>query len=139
MKITKGLPFPVPQQQPDSYLNQANPVSATLYPVLPVTSNVRLQILAGRITWAVTQPTPLELVVTIDGQTIIFSLPNPVTNTAYEAWVSPLETVGDLRILDTSRSQPFILEGRSVQVQARITWAVTQPTPLECRVKWARW
>jgi len=139
LKITKGLPFPVPQQQPDSYLNQANPVSATLYPVLPVTSNVRLQILAGRITWAVTQPTPLELVVTIDGQTIIFSLPNPVTNTAYEAWVSPLETVGDLRILDTSRSQPFILEGRSVQVQARITWAVTQPTPLECRVKWARW
>ena len=34
--------------------------------------------------------------------------------------------------------RPFLYEGRSVKVEVRITWAVTQPTPLVCRVKWAK-
>lgn len=131
-----------PRQQPDAVLSQANPVSTTLYTVLATTRNVRIISMSDFITWAVTQPTPLDIIVTIDGQTIIFVRDNPVSGTPYSAtWqeysAEVVQTQGPANANTPNRS--FLLEGRSVKVEARVTWAVTQPTPLVYRVKWAKW
>lgn len=131
--------FP-PKAMADAVISQANPVSATLYEVLPTTRNCRILSLSATITWAVTQPTPLEIVVTCDGNTIVFQTANPVSATPYQAALrtSAAETsqvllgISDLFVTG-------LLEGRSVRVQVRITWAVTQPTPLVCRIKYAQW
>jgi len=130
-----------PAQQADAVLSQANPVSNTLYTVLATTRNVRIISIATNITWAVTQPTPIEVVFTNDGQTIVHQKGNPVSATGY----TDLKDAGGTALLqylgatDFSQYRSFMYEGRSVLVQARITWAVTQPTPLVCRVKWAKW
>ena len=130
------------QQQADAEISQANPVSATLYEVLATTKNVKIISMMVYITWAVTQPTPLEIVVTVDGKTLIFSQANPVSGT----WYTPVIAVYDgdaLQIMANSVSvgsqQAFEnSSGRSVRVQVRVTWATTQPTPLVCRVKYAK-
>ena len=126
------------QYQADATISQANPVSATLYEVLPTTANCRLIAIGCNITWAVTQPTPLDVIVTVDGVTLTFSKTNPATATAYEpAFESDSGTqMSNYNVAVPTRA--FLLEGRSVRVQIRITWAVTQPTPLICRVKWAK-
>jgi hypothetical protein len=135
---TSGTPQ-VFQHQQDAYLSQANPVSAQKYTVLDTTNNVRLISIAAKITWATTQPTPLRVYVTIDGQTFTFEKANPVSGTTYYAFLyagnsndyQPLGT-------DDQTGRPFMLEGRSVKVEVQITWATTQPTPLECRVRYAK-
>jgi hypothetical protein len=128
------------QHQADAVLSQDNPVSTTLYTVLDTTRNVRIIDIAANITWAVTQPSPLEVVVTIDGQTIVFGQINPVSATQYSP--NPdAALAGANQTLATTNFMPyraFLLEGRSVKIQVRVTWAVTQPTPLECRVKYAK-
>lgn len=132
----------VPRQMADVAISQANPVSATLYEVLPTTKNVRLISISAMITWGVTQPTPLEVLVTIDGQTINYNVANPVSATNYFAIPNPelAETTQALGTSSTTQQgRSFLHEGRSVRVQVRITWAVTQPTPLVCRVKYAKW
>lgn len=137
-----GTPAKVPAQQADAAISQANPVSTTLYEVLPTTKNVRIISIAANITWATTQPTPLEVVVTIDGISFVFVQPNPVTATNYCAGLSG-EKAENAQIFFAAAAadqyRAFMLEGRSVRVQARVTWATTQPTPLVCRVKYARW
>jgi hypothetical protein len=127
--------------QADAAISQANPVSTTLYEVLATTANVRIISIGAQIDWAVTQPTPMEVLVTIDGQVITFSVANPVSgsghgavidsNTIIQALVSGSGFAYNLR--------GFLLEGKSVRVQIRITWAITQPTPLTCRVKYAKY
>lgn len=132
---------PLFKHQADATLSQANPVSATLYTVLATTKNVRIISIKTNITWAVTQPTPLEVVVTIDGITMIFWVTNPGSATDYFASVEAGvdETLQTLETTDRLKTgRPFLLEGRSVKVEVRITWAVTQPTPLVCRVKYAK-
>ena len=129
------------QQQADATISQTNPVSTTLYPVLAATANVRLISIETDITWATTQPTPLEIVVTIDGVSTIFLVANPVSATPYFASLDANATAAtqDLETTDrTATGRSFLLEGRSIQVQARITWATTQPTPLNVRVKYAK-
>jgi hypothetical protein len=129
------------QHQPDAYLSQINPISTQLYDVLPTTTNVRILNMASMITWAVTQPTPLEIVVTIDGNTIIYSVANPVSLTAYFPAPRPFDNeAAQSNVLnyDEQRFTMPMLEGRSVRVQIRVTWAVTQPTLLIGRVKYAR-
>jgi len=129
------------QHQPDAVLNQANPVSGTLYPVLPVNEDVRIISVYARITWAVTQPTPFEALITIDGNTLIHVGNNPISNTNYEAiLVGENAENGQYLItgVDRTSNRAFLYEGQSISVQARITWAITQPTPMVMRVKWAR-
>ncbi len=134
-----------PKLQADAVLSQANPVSTTLYTVLVTSPNVMIRSIETHVTWAVTQPTPLEVVVTIDGQTIIFLVANPVSGSYYYAFPEPAtaENAQYLSLFNAYNSQPLgkavLLEGRSVRVQMRVTWAVTQPTPLVGRVKHARW
>ena len=129
------------KQQLDAAIVQANPVSTTLYEVLPTTNNVKIISISAEIDWGITQPTPLEIVMTIDGITTIFSQTNPVTGTIY----SPFRTVYDTEAgqlmnsdIDSALRTTFPIEGGTVRVQIRITWAVTQPTPLKCRVKYAK-
>jgi len=135
----------LPAQRADAVLSQANPVSTTLYEVLPTTRNVRIQSIMAAITWAVTQPTPLDVVVTVDGQTIVYTIANPVTATGYVAVILPSaseanQPLRELNLDNEYRARSLgLFEGRSVRVQIRITWAVTQPTPLECRVKYAKY
>jgi hypothetical protein len=130
------------KHQADATLSQANPVSTTLYTVLNTTRDVRLRSINANITWAVTQPTPLEIVVTIDGQTITYIGANPVSATEYEA--KPNKQNSDTNqylgviVNDVQSPGGFLLEGKSVRVQVRVTWAVTQPTLLVCRVKYAK-
>ena len=129
----------VPEHQADAYLSQANPVSGTWYTVLDTTKNVRLLSLYATIVWTTTQPTPLEVRVTIDGQTETFAVANPVSGTDY---IGVLGYAGASYLINTfteQRSRAFLLEGRSVKVEVRITWATTQPTPLQCRVKYAKY
>jgi len=134
----------VPEHQADAFLSQTNPVSGTLYTVLDTTKNVRIISIAAWVTWSTTQPTPLDVVITIDGQTIIFSTTNPVSVTPYVAALYPSQAeVGQFLRAETDTLAlfrlPFSIEGRSVKVEARITWATTQPTPLACRVKYAKY
>ena len=129
--------------QADAAISQANPVSTTLYTVLDTTKNVRVISINAAVTWAVTQPTPLEVVVTIDGTTIIFLFANPVSAQNYIAHLTPYDAAATQALYAASGApsdmqSSFLLEGRSVKVQVRITWAVTQPTPLVCRVKYAK-
>ncbi len=127
--------------QPDAYLSQDDPVSATWYPILPTTLNARILSVYCNVDWGVTQPTPLELRVTVDGIPIIYAQANPVSATPYYP-----QPAGDLAMAgqymtpttDYAWYKPFIIEGRSISVDVRITWAVTQPTPLRSRVKWAK-
>jgi len=128
------------QHQADAYLSQVNPVSAQWYTVLDTTANVRIIGIAARVTWAVTQPTPLQVRITIDGNVITHSITNPVSATVYHAYIDSWEAEAT-QILSTtvySAYRSFIYEGRSVKVEAAITWATTQPTPLVCRVKYAK-
>lgn len=131
------------QHQADATLSQVNPVSTTLYTVLDTTKNVRLLSIDAKITWATTQPTPLEVVVTIDGVSIVFGVSNPVSAQDYHASLLPYVEAANEQLFATSGGisdmmRAFLLEGRSVKVQVRITWATTQPTPLICRVKYAK-
>ena len=129
------------QHQADAVLSQANPVSATLYQVLATTKNVRIIGFMTNITWATTQPTPLEVIITVDGQTITFVIANPVSATPYYDFINK-NAAADAQSCTTdineAQRRSFLLEGRSVKVEVRITWATTQPTPLVCRVKYAK-
>ena len=131
----------VPKKMPDATLTQNNPVSTTLYEVLPLTSNVRIYSISVAVTWAVTQPTPLEVVLTVDNQTIIYIVGNPVSAQQYAAATQDgaSEASQALSVTWFGEYRAFLMEGRQVRVQVRVTWAVTQPDPLFCRVKYAKW
>lgn len=135
--------------QGDSYFSQANPVSTTLYPwkdestgnLLGTQKNVRIISVAAYVTWAVTQPTPLEIVCTVDGKTIIFVKGSPISAMPYTGYLSGELAENNQQMAEGAGlliNRSFLLEGRSVKVEARITWAVTQPTPFVLRVKWAK-
>ena len=129
--------------QSDATLSQANPVSGTKYTVLDTTKNLRIIGISVKITWATTQPTPLEVHITIDGNTITHTFTDPVSATEYVAYRdrSKAATAQGLKAFleaDELTAPAFLYEGRSVKVEAEITWATTQPTPLEVRVKYAK-
>jgi len=129
------------EQKADATLSQANPVSGTLYTVLATTTKVRIISIEIHITWGVTQPTPLEIVVTIDGVSTIFTVTNPTSGAPYFASLNANAAANAQTLEGTDRTafgRPFLLEGRSVKIEARITWATTQPTPLVARVKYAK-
>ena len=140
-----------PRHQADSVTIVAAPVSGTKYEwragetgagaELGDQSNVRIISVAIKVTWATTQPTPIQLYLMLDGQTLLFTKTDPVTATDYLAEFRPqfLETSQALAIWAVAREYTDLLEGRSVKVECEITWAITQPTDLTMRVKWAKW
>ena len=129
-----------PIHQADAVLSQANPISTTLYPVLAATKNVRIICLSASVEWATNQPTPLELVVTIDGQTVIYLAVNPVSAGNYTARVRAANAANNQVLdgtVDFESYRAFLQEGRSVKIDARYTGAAGT-TLLSCRVKWAK-
>jgi len=127
------------KQQADAELTQNNPSNTTLYTVLATTKNVRIIGISFNITWAVTQPTAMRVYITIDGLTIISGIGAPVSGTSYH-----VDMVSDNVLIsmpatttDNAQIRAFLLEGRSVKVEVEVDWAVTQPTPLFCRVRYA--
>lgn len=135
----KWIPFY--QQQVDVLLNQSNPVSTTFYPVLPTTVNARLESIGIYVVWATNQPSELRVSITIDGKTISHHVANPLNATLYypqlvddTAVNQLLATTFDILTLMALS----LLEGKSVKVDASTTWAVTQPSALVCRLKYAK-
>lgn len=130
-------PYRSYQQQADALLDQAAPVSTTAYEVLETTLNVRLLSVIAKVTWTV-QPTPLDVIVTIDGQVITFTKGNPVTATNYYARLKPqvAMTAQELHTAASAVTRTFMLEGRSVKVEAKTTGGTV--SNLTCRVKYAK-
>lgn len=139
MKVTVSHRPQVFEHQADATLSQSNPVSGTKYVVLATTKNVRIIDVSISITWATTQPTPLEVHITIDGIDYGASFNNPVSGTTYSLFASSgVDKLGLTSPAYTAYRGGHLLEGRSVKIEAEITWATTQPTPLVCRVKYAK-
>lgn len=138
-EIEEGVPITlkVPKQQADATLSQTNPVSGTKYTVLDTTKNVRVRSIAVKCTWSV-QPTPLEIHITRDGQAIIHSIVNPVSNTWYECVIySNYGELNQLLVAATSANRVIPLcEGRSVKVEAEITGGTV--SDLSARMKYAK-
>lgn len=110
------------QHQADATLSQANPVSGTKYTVLDTTKNVRIIGMMVRCTWTV-QPTPLEIHVTVDSQSITFQKIDPVSTISYfpafNAFADSLNQIlTDAAVGDT---RSFLLEGRNVKVEVEIS------------------
>lgn len=124
-----------PAHQPDAVLTQANPVSGTKYTVLDTTKNVRIISIHALVTWTV-QPTPLEIHITIDGQTIICSIANPDSDIAHVAENFTNSPNWGL-VAAYQQDTAFILEGRSVKIEAEITGGAV--SNLAARVKYAKW
>jgi hypothetical protein len=116
---------------------EANPVSAAFTTVLATTANVRLIGLSWKITWAVTQPTPGRIKVTIDGNVMDWYINNPVSNTTY--YLDVHEGYPANADLSTAHpSKAFQLEGRSVKIEMSVIWAVTQPTNMTANLYFAK-
>jgi len=128
-----------PQQQADATLSQANPASGTKYTVLDTTPNARIIGISVSVTWTV-QPTPLEIHVTIDGQTITYTIPNPVSAFKYLCANDVREPESSQPIIDTANYMlmgAFLREGRSIKIEAETTGGTV--SSLDARVKYAKW
>jgi len=128
------------RQQPDSTGNVVNPVSNTLYTILDTVLNAQLIAFTVSVTWATTQPTNLRVIITVDGQSIIYTEANPVSGTLYfpKAYSNNAPTGMSLSTTDPhTQNTPSVMlhEGASIKVEVAITWVTTQPTPIWYRVK----
>lgn len=137
-----GAPNTVFVQQADAALSQDNPVSDQLYTVLATTANVSLDSVFAMVTWAITQPTNLRIIITTDGIVVTYLFAAPVTATGYSVLLNRSGAAVAQSLIGIADTSTLLAlqhsSGRSVKIQVAITWAVTQPTPLVCRVKYAR-
>jgi len=147
-----GARIQMMQQQADSVTIVASPVSGTKYEwrtgetgagaALGTQKNVRIISMAMIITWATTQPTPMNAIVTIDSVPVTFVCINPVTATYYgcvnKESSAENDQDGKAAINSITPYRAFLREGRSVKIEIQITWATTQPTNLTLRVKWQK-
>ena len=126
------------KQQADATSTIATPVSDVYTTILDTTLNARILCMIAQITWAVTQPTNLRIRLTIDGQILIFGVASPVTGTNYLAQIRPNQNEANQILAGLADIQNFLIEGSSIKIEAAVTWAVTQPTNLIVRVKYAK-
>lgn len=129
--------FVVPLHQADAKLTETPPTSGTKYTVLAATGKVRIISIYAKVTWTV-QPDPLEVHVTVDGQTLRFQKADPVSATNYYA-VFAADSTQNWQVLQTTdeKARAFLLEGRSVKVEVETTGGTV--SELACIVKYARW
>ena len=145
--MTFALPHtkPVFKHQPDATINQDNPDSGIKYEwssdgtqanKLGTLKNVRIISIEVHCTWTV-QPTPLEIWVTIDGQSLRFFVTDPESATLYYDELYPSEEYGYLvKANPHAPKRAFLLEGRSVKVEVEITGGTV--SNLSARVKYAK-
>lgn len=145
--MTFELPHtkPVFKHQPDATINVTDPVSGQKYEwkdpdenPLGTQKNVRILSIAVSCTWTV-QPTPLEVWVTIDGETKRHYFGDPVSATNYYAFLtpgSPATNEGLTETIGYAVYKAFLIEGRSIKVEAEITGGTV--SNLTARVKWAK-
>lgn len=124
-----------PEHQADATLDQTNPVSGTKYEIIPETEYVRIIGIAVKSTWTV-QDT-IDCHITIDGVTITASKGNNTSNTYYYPLMLPSVAGFSFQTWAYGRIGAFLLEGRSVKVEAESTGGTV--SNLSARVKWARW
>lgn len=128
----------LPAHQADATLSQANPVSGTKYTLLDTCKNCRIIGIMAKVTWTV-QPTPLEVHVTIDGQTITHTKTNPAsaTNHFAEVWQGAAEDAQGLPDTDIGMRRNWVYEGRSIKIEVETTGGTV--SSLDARVKYAKW
>lgn len=134
--VTKRSFPSVPKVMPNGLLNQASPVSGTLYAVL---SGYRIRIigLIVKVTWTV-QPSPLDVYITADGVVYHFTQANPVSATPYKPVIDlAVDEANQLMSATTLQNLPFLIEGRSVTVDAKTTGGTV--SALVCRVHYGKW
>jgi hypothetical protein len=93
--------------------------------------------MAIKATWTV-QPNPIEIIVTVDGQTLTWYYTTAVTATFYYA-NNNAALAANLLYLDPTdfgERRAFLLEGRSVKIEARTTGGTV--SNLTARVKYAK-
>lgn len=133
------------QQQTDVTLSgdgNTAPVTDTAYDVLTTTVDAEIEGVELDITWGVTQPTNLRIIVTVDGKTITYTVASPVSTTKYyptfDASLADAAQVLGTTWDVTAQQALKNMSGRSVKIQAAVTWDTTQPTPMNCRVKYSK-
>lgn len=125
----------LPKYQAPATLNQSNPVSGTKYTVLDTTKNVRIICAYVKVTWTV-QPTPLEMHITIDGQTITASVANPTTATRYYLMYYNGEwTLNNSEYSAAYRA--FAIEARSIKIEVETTGGTV--SNLSAAIQYAKW
>lgn len=115
---------------------QASPVSGTKYEVMAETELVRLMYIATRCTWTV-QPTPLEVHLTVDGQSLTGYKNNPVSNTWYYFRFSPYTTMTTLPLTTGTPDVPYVLDARTLKIEQEVTGGTVSNT--QARVWYALW
>jgi len=127
-----------PEFQADAFLSQNDPVSGTKYIVLDTTKNVRIISIHAVCTWTV-QPTSLQIDITIDGILHTFKIAEPVSTTYYYGKLNPANEAIFQGLSPTvlAINRPFLLEARSVKVEASITGGTVQN--LSARIKYAKY
>lgn len=137
--------------QPDALVNMSGgtpPVSGTKYEwstdgsvanAIGTQKNVRVLGIYISCTWTV-QPTPLELHITVDGISYLFSIVNPVSGTPYYPRVSSSSAANAQALTTTdviySLGSASLMDGCSIKIEAEITGGTVQA--LNMRVKWAK-
>ena len=137
VNMIDGKPwFPFWERQDDAVISQANPVSTTEYEVLS-TANARIYGIQVETTGGTVQN--LDVHVYLDGVEVIHNQDPPVGGTSYYAQ-RILLNAENAQTFDVSSEvvtrKAYLHESKSVRVTAAVTWTV-QPSPLECRVKYA--
>ena len=126
------------EYQDDATLVQDDPVSTEINPVLLASDKVKVYSISASVTWTV-QPSPLEIIVIIDGTTTILHVQeDPVSEQEYSAillageppWLQGMDTTG------LASSRAFIYEGHNVAINARTTGGTV--SNITCRVKWGQ-
>ena len=110
-----------PVDQPEKSLIMANPIAGVEYDLLPLASNVRILGMWANCAWSV-QPSNLQILGYIDGETWKWNRSNPVSMTAYFACISMANSkmAQTLSTTQYDMYRAFLLEGRSVRLTCKL-------------------
>lgn len=121
--------------QPDATLDESPPTSGLKYTVLDTVKNARIIGVSVNVTWTV-QPTPLQIHITIDGETTGGGFTDPVSTTFYFGSISP-GSANIISVSDVDRTayRAFLIEGKSIKIEVETTGGTV--SNMSARVKYA--
>ncbi len=128
----------VPERQADLLVSEIPPTLGTKYTVLDTTELVRIDAISVKCNWTV-QPTPLEIYLTADNDTLLYSKTDPVNNTFYTCQFNPQRAAISQYLATETETlrRAFFMEARSVKIEMEITGGTV--SAIQCRLKWAKW